>query len=57
MHTVMIAFPVTRFVQYMYLSPIVNNRSFNHASQGEISGLINLTRTLGGGFASFVNVY
>ena len=60
MPTVMIAFLVIRFVQYEYfISPhfIVLNRSFRHVSQGEISGLINLTRTLGGGFAVFVNVY
>ena len=54
MHTVLIAFLVTRFVQNEYLSLqfIVLNRLFHHASQGEISGLINLTRTLGGGSAS-----
>jgi hypothetical protein len=58
MPTVVIAFLVTRFVQYEYLSPqfIVFNRSFHHVSQGEISGLLNLTRTLGGGFASLILV-
>ena len=56
MPIVVIAFPVTRSVQYEYFLPpqsVVLNGSFHHISQGEISGLLNLTRTLGGEFESF----
>ena len=53
MPTAVIAFPVIRSVQYEYFLPpqsVVLNGSFHHISQGEISGLLNLTRTLGGEF-------
>ena len=50
MPTVVIAFLVNRFVQYDHLSS--NSISQALVSQGEISGLLNLIRTLGGGLAS-----